>query len=162
MTGQYTKPAIAERGGAGVGPASMGKNYMQYTLGGSYDDDQYNLYASANYGSDGTGSMDSNSRAPPSLAINDPSRPQMDETKESRKGFQVMNQDALNPETKSINQVANYYTCPACNTLATKTCGCQYRDAGCANGHLWFWADGKKQPGISPNHKEPVRTVFNK
>ncbi len=151
MTNQYTQPAIMERGGTGVGPGSMGKNYMQYISGGSYDDDQYSLYASANYGSE-----TARDKPPSSLAMRDPSslmppnmqsNPNVPNTdpSHSQKGFKVLNATEI-PRS-------NYFTCPTCNVLAIKSCSCQYKDASCPNGHAWFLLDGKKQSGISPNHK---------
>lgn len=56
------------------------------------------------------------------------------------------------PANNSSN--GNYYQCPQCNQLATTTCGCQFKDSTCPNGHQWYKApNGTKQYGVSPNHQ---------
>jgi len=53
---------------------------------------------------------------------------------------------------KQPNIINNYYLCPVCNQLAISTCNCQFRDAYCSNGHNWYYYNGNKQQGLSPNH----------
>lgn len=51
-------------------------------------------------------------------------------------------------------QNTNYYQCPQCQQLAVSTCGCQFKDSVCPNGHKWYkLSNGNKQFGQSPNHQ---------
>ncbi len=154
------RSVLTERGGAFSAASQMGKNYMQYLSGGAYDDDTYASYAPGNYGADGTPlSISGNTQVPGTLRMNNPGGPA---PTSPGKGFEVMNREVIESEPQHPSRPpvmaprgdpGNYYSCPACGILASKTCGCQFRDASCSQGHAWFWADGKKQPGISPNHK---------
>lgn len=52
------------------------------------------------------------------------------------------------------NSSSNYYQCPQCQQLAVSTCGCQFKDSVCPNGHKWYkLSNGNKQFGPSPNHQ---------
>jgi len=82
-------------------------------------------------------------------------QPQFQHTK-TQPGFEVLNRDSLskrkeNPEVFPIGK--NYYSCPLCQSIAIRTCACQYRDAECFSGHKWFVnGQGMIQIGISPGH----------
>jgi hypothetical protein len=152
---RYPPTPDAERGGTFAGANQTAKNYMQYNQAESYDDDNYSSYASSNYGSDGGGAIHKNDGTQSQMGSQlypPPSNGQ-------KRGFEVMNQDALVPSPNTqqpilpVDTSSSYYTCPVCATLATKTCSCQYRDAMCSNGHSWFLEQGRKQPGVSIHHK---------
>lgn len=131
-----SQPSVLnERGGFLANQNYGAKNYMRYISGGAYDDDNYTLYAPANYENISMQKDDKNSK-------NDTNESQYNRT-ENSKGFEVLGNKGD----------SNYYHCPNCNKVAVRTCGCQYKDSLCPNNHSWHLDNGKRQSGISPNHK---------
>lgn len=54
--------------------------------------------------------------------------------------------------------------CPVCQSKATHGCRCMSfngisNDRGCANGHEWYWDNGKKVLGS--HHNKPVESNIN-
>jgi hypothetical protein len=176
---QHPSSVLTERGGSAAGRGGQfGKNYMEYSAGGAYDDDHYSMYAPANYGSNGGMQIlpsGSNPRFPPNPEM----PPEQEEVEKeiprqgasvdrphsgfsgvsggpgvsssAKKGFQVLNHPPVKTNMPSADP-RNHYLCPECGSLAVRICGCQYRDAQCTNNHSWFSIGGHKYPGISPNH----------
>jgi len=135
----------------------MGKNYMNYKSGGSYDDPQYDSFATADYESQETRNAKSHSLSNP-YSLKEEYAPQpKTEEKSTNKGFHVVNPEAIGkPPTQSSSQQGpesnNYYQCPACREIAISACGCEGRDAVCPKGHIWHLGNGKRNPGNSKAH----------
>ena len=158
---QMSQSPLTERGGTFPVAAPGPKNYMSYNSGGAYDDDAYSLYAPSNYGNEGKMEIQRNEqqdtqRGP--VEFHRESRMTGQSDRPSKRGFEVMNQEAVTrsqeptSNNQEITQGGNYYACPVCSDLAIKACGCQYRDAACSKGHIWFMNGGKRMMGISPGH----------